>query len=159
VPAEEYWTVRMTAAATLLLANYELTDEELGSLLVWETDDRAADERWDRIDEAILGVVPKPAPATDTDRHGYHGRAGCSAIYHGLGPRTRFRCGGAGASDSQSWCSLTTGPRSSTWSMMSRRSPWKTASPGTAFTALTPHASGKQSSLARTRSSPNGRWS
>jgi hypothetical protein len=34
VPATEYWTVRMTAAATLLLANYELTDEELGALLV-----------------------------------------------------------------------------------------------------------------------------
>ena len=64
VPAEEYWTVRMTAAATLLLANYELTDQELDSLLVWETGDPAADERWDRIDEAILGVVPKPAPAT-----------------------------------------------------------------------------------------------
>jgi hypothetical protein len=64
VPPEEYWSVRMTAPATLLLANYELIDEELGSLLVWEAGDPASEERWDRIDEAILGVVPKPAPAT-----------------------------------------------------------------------------------------------
>jgi hypothetical protein len=64
VPPEEYWSVRMTAAVALLLANYELTDQELGSLLVWETGDPAADERWDRIDEAILGAVPKPGPAT-----------------------------------------------------------------------------------------------
>ena len=42
----------------------KLTDEELDSLLVWETDDPAAEERWDRIDEAILGVFPKPGPAT-----------------------------------------------------------------------------------------------
>jgi hypothetical protein len=62
--ATKYWSVRITAAATLLLANYELTDEEFGSLLVWEAGDEAAEERWERIDEAILGVVPKPAPAT-----------------------------------------------------------------------------------------------
>jgi hypothetical protein len=60
VPPEEYWSVRMTAAATLLLAHYDLTDEELGALLVWEAGDPASDERWDQIDEAILGVIPNP---------------------------------------------------------------------------------------------------
>ena len=42
----------------------ELNDEELGALLIWEADDPASEERWSRIDAAILGIVPKPAPAT-----------------------------------------------------------------------------------------------
>jgi len=64
VPVDEFWNVRMTAAATLLLANYDLTDAELESLLVWEAGEPAAEERWDRIDDAILSIVPKAQPAT-----------------------------------------------------------------------------------------------
>jgi hypothetical protein len=54
----------MTAAATLLLANYDLTDDELESLLVWEDGDPVSDGRWGQIDDAVLGIVPKAEPAT-----------------------------------------------------------------------------------------------
>jgi hypothetical protein len=64
VPARDYWDARMDAAASLLRLNYELTDEELAELLVWEPDDPAADERWDQIDAAILGTPPKACSAT-----------------------------------------------------------------------------------------------
>jgi hypothetical protein len=64
VDPEEAWSIRMTAAATLLLSNYELSDDELAELLVWESDDAASQERWEQITDAILGVVPKAGSAT-----------------------------------------------------------------------------------------------
>jgi hypothetical protein len=66
VPNREYWDIRVAAGATLLLANYDLSDDELASLLVWVSADPASEERWDRIDDAILGVVPKAEPATSS---------------------------------------------------------------------------------------------
>jgi hypothetical protein len=65
VPADRYWTARFDAAASLLRINYDLADEEIGALLVWDEDDPASVARWDAIDAAILGVGgPKPTPAT-----------------------------------------------------------------------------------------------
>jgi hypothetical protein len=63
---EEYWRIRMTAAATLLCLNYDLEGDELAELLAFEPDapDGPYTRRWMDIDAAVLGMVPKASPAT-----------------------------------------------------------------------------------------------
>jgi hypothetical protein len=56
IAGDRYWAARMDAAATLLRLNYDLADDELGALLVWESDDPASHSRWDAIDAAVLGT-------------------------------------------------------------------------------------------------------
>jgi hypothetical protein len=55
--------VKFAMTARLLLSNYDLTDDQLGELIVLEVGDAASDQRWDAINEAMLGIVPKPSPA------------------------------------------------------------------------------------------------
>jgi hypothetical protein len=65
IPGDVYWGARMDAAATLLGLNYELSDDDLAALLVFDPDDERSKSRWDEIDAAILGSgAPKPTPAT-----------------------------------------------------------------------------------------------
>jgi hypothetical protein len=61
-PVDEYWAVRMTAAATMLTLNYELSDAELDELLAFEDDgpDGPYHTRWGEIDAAVMGLIPKP---------------------------------------------------------------------------------------------------
>ncbi len=61
-PVEEYWAVRMEAAATMLGLNYELSDSELAILLEYQDDgpDGPFTARWDEIDRAVMCILPKP---------------------------------------------------------------------------------------------------
>ncbi len=67
--SEEDWnlmgwlTKRMTAAAKLLMMNYDLSGEQLAELLYWEQDDQEIADRWQAIDSAMLGIVPKVSAA------------------------------------------------------------------------------------------------
>jgi hypothetical protein len=67
-PVEEYWDTRMDAAACLLRANYELSDDELDELLAYEDDGPQGPytTRWREIDQAILGILPKAPSATSS---------------------------------------------------------------------------------------------
>lgn len=56
IDGHSYWSARMEAAAALLRLNYELSDDELAGLLVWDSDDADSARRWDEIDAAILGT-------------------------------------------------------------------------------------------------------
>lgn len=56
--------VRMDMAARLLRSNYDLTDDDLGDLIVLDTSDPASEERWEELSRAVMGRVPKPSPAT-----------------------------------------------------------------------------------------------
>lgn len=46
-------------AARLLLANYDLTPQNVSDLIVWEPDNESNDERWLQIKRAIRGMDPK----------------------------------------------------------------------------------------------------
>jgi hypothetical protein len=63
-----YWNARMDAAATLLRANYDLSDDEVDELLAWEDDgpDGLSTQRWSTIDRAILGLLPKASSDTSS---------------------------------------------------------------------------------------------
>jgi hypothetical protein len=63
VGAEEFLRVKMAMAVRLLRANYELTDDDLGDLLVLEPGDAASDDRWTAISDAVAGIAPKHSPA------------------------------------------------------------------------------------------------
>jgi len=60
----EQLRVKFEMAVRLLSANYELTAEQLGDLIVLEPGDEASDERWDQLSRALMGIAPKPSPAT-----------------------------------------------------------------------------------------------
>jgi hypothetical protein len=60
----EQLRVKFEMAVRLLSANYELTAEQLGELIVLEPGDPASDERWDQLSRVLMGVAPKPLPAT-----------------------------------------------------------------------------------------------
>jgi hypothetical protein len=62
----DWMTKRFAAAAKLLLVNYDITGEQLAELLYWERDDDASEERWQSIDSAVLGILPK-ASAVGSD--------------------------------------------------------------------------------------------
>jgi len=56
--------VKFEMAVRLLQANYSLTDNDLAELLVLELDDEASEDQWDQIASVVMGVAPKPSPAT-----------------------------------------------------------------------------------------------
>jgi hypothetical protein len=60
----EFLRIKFAMAVRLLLANYTLSDDEVAELVVLEPGDPASDERWTQMTEAIMGIVPKPSPAT-----------------------------------------------------------------------------------------------
>ena len=51
-------------AVRLLSANYNLESEDLADLIVREPGDVTSDERWQQLSRAIMGIAPKPLPAT-----------------------------------------------------------------------------------------------
>ena len=55
--------VKFEMAVRLLSANYELTAEQLGELIVFEPGDVASDE-WDQLSRVLLGLSPTSSPAT-----------------------------------------------------------------------------------------------
>jgi hypothetical protein len=61
-PAERL-RVKFEVAVRLLVANYDLTPDNLAELIVLEPGDPASDERWEQLCDAIMGVAPKPLPA------------------------------------------------------------------------------------------------
>jgi hypothetical protein len=60
----EQLRVKFEVAVRLLRSNYDLTDAQLADLVVFEPDDDAGEERWDQLSRAIMGIAPKPSPAT-----------------------------------------------------------------------------------------------
>jgi hypothetical protein len=56
--------VKFEVAVRLLRGNYELTDDQVGELLVMEPGDPASDERWEELTRVLMGIAPKPSPAT-----------------------------------------------------------------------------------------------
>jgi hypothetical protein len=61
-PAERL-RVKFEVAVRLLLANYDLSADDLAALIVLEPGDPASDERWEQLCNAIMGIAPKPSPA------------------------------------------------------------------------------------------------
>jgi len=59
----EQLRIKFEMAIRLLRANYELTDAEIGGLVVYEPADPAAVERWQELERVLLGMPPKPSPA------------------------------------------------------------------------------------------------
>jgi hypothetical protein len=56
--------VKFEMAVRLLSANYDLRPEDFSELIVLEPDDPGSDERWEQLTRAIMGISPKPSPAT-----------------------------------------------------------------------------------------------
>ena len=64
VPPIERLRVKFEMAVRLLNANYDLKPEDFGELIVLQPDDQTSDERWEQLTRAIMGIAPKPSPAT-----------------------------------------------------------------------------------------------
>jgi hypothetical protein len=62
-PAERL-RVKFAMAVRLLASNYDLKPDDFAELIVLEPGDEASDERWDQLNQAIMGIAPKPSPAT-----------------------------------------------------------------------------------------------
>ncbi len=56
--------VKFEMAVRLLSANYDLKPEDYAELIVLEPGEPASDERWERLSNVLLGIAPKPLPAT-----------------------------------------------------------------------------------------------
>jgi len=56
--------VKFEVAVRLLGANYDLKPEDYGELIVLEPGDPESDERWEQLSSVLLGIAPKPLPAT-----------------------------------------------------------------------------------------------
>jgi len=56
--------VQFEMAVRLLRVNYALADDDLAELLALEVEDEASEARWEQITEALMGIAPKPSPAT-----------------------------------------------------------------------------------------------
>ncbi|MGO9463083.1 MAG: hypothetical protein ACLQIB_04390 [Isosphaeraceae bacterium] len=56
--------VKFEMAVRLLSANYELEPENFAELIVLEPGEPASDERWEQLSNVLLGIAPKPLPAT-----------------------------------------------------------------------------------------------
>jgi hypothetical protein len=63
VEAIERLRVKFEMAVRLLGANYDLTPDDFGELIVIEPDDPSSDERWEQLTRAVMGIAPKPSPA------------------------------------------------------------------------------------------------
>ena len=60
----EQLRVRFEVAVRLLQSNYELTSDQLSELIVYEAEDEAAQDQWVQLSRVIMGISPKPSPAT-----------------------------------------------------------------------------------------------
>jgi hypothetical protein len=56
--------VKFELAVSLLRSNYALTDDQIGELLVMEPGEETSDQRWDELTRVLMGIGPKPSPAT-----------------------------------------------------------------------------------------------
>jgi len=56
--------VKFEMAVRLLSANYELKPEDYAELIVLEPGEPASMERWEQLSNVLLGMAPKPLPAT-----------------------------------------------------------------------------------------------
>jgi hypothetical protein len=55
--------VKFEMAVRLLSANYDLTPEHYGELIVLEPGNATSDSRWEQLTDVIMGIAPKPSPA------------------------------------------------------------------------------------------------
>ncbi len=60
----EHLRVKFEMAVRLLSANYDLQSEDLVNLIVLEPGNESSDERWEQLSRVIMGIAPKPLPAT-----------------------------------------------------------------------------------------------
>lgn len=60
----ERMRIKFEMAVRLLSTNYDLKPDDFSELLVLEVNDSASDERWDALDKVLVGLTPKPSPAT-----------------------------------------------------------------------------------------------
>jgi hypothetical protein len=60
----EQLRVKFEVAVRLLRSNYELSDQQIADLVVFEPGDEAAEERWDQLSRVLMGIAPKASPAT-----------------------------------------------------------------------------------------------
>ncbi len=58
----DYISTKFEVLVRLLLANYDLTPENIQSLVALDFDDEANQEKWAPINRAIRGLVPKLPP-------------------------------------------------------------------------------------------------
>jgi hypothetical protein len=56
--------VKFEMAVKLLSANYDLKSEDCAELIVLEPGEPASEERWEQLSNVMLGIAPKPSPAT-----------------------------------------------------------------------------------------------
>jgi hypothetical protein len=64
VDRAEQVRVKFEMAVRLISANYDLKPEDYAELIVLEPGDPVSDERWDQLDDVLLGNAPKRSPAT-----------------------------------------------------------------------------------------------
>ena len=62
-PAERL-RVKFELAVRLLATNYDLKPDDFGELIVLEPGDPDSEERWDALNNVLVGASPKPSPAT-----------------------------------------------------------------------------------------------
>ena len=60
----EHLRIKFEMAVRLLRTNYELRDEDFAELIVLVVGDPASDERWEQLERVLMGIAPKPSPAT-----------------------------------------------------------------------------------------------
>lgn len=58
----DYLTVAFEVLVRLLLANYDLTQQDVSDLIMFDPEDEDNQEQWKPIIRAIRGLVPKPTP-------------------------------------------------------------------------------------------------
>ena len=56
--------LKFEVAVRLIMVNYDLKPADLAELIVLEPGDAASEERWDALTDAMMGIAPKPSPAT-----------------------------------------------------------------------------------------------
>jgi hypothetical protein len=56
--------VKFAMAVRLLSANYGLKPEDYAELIVLEPGEPTSDKRWEQLSNVLLGIAPKPSPAT-----------------------------------------------------------------------------------------------
>jgi hypothetical protein len=60
----EQLRVTLEMAVRLLRSNYDLTNDDVATLIVYEPNDPEAMERWGELERVLIGISPKPLPAT-----------------------------------------------------------------------------------------------
>lgn len=65
--ALEQWRVKFEMAVLLLQANYNLTVDQIGDLIVFVPGEPASDDRWENLTRAIMGIAPKELTPAGSD--------------------------------------------------------------------------------------------